>query len=87
MLRMGFDEEWGQGYDSLYIYCRLSCFIGGEAWGPIIPSWGLRQGAYPLSPYLFLLVVDGLCGMIQVQEEGGGGILWELITLLEPLRG
>lgn len=44
--------------------------LNGTQIGPIIPSRGLRQGD-PLSPYLFLLCVEGLSGAIKSSAEQG----------------
>lgn len=45
------------------------CFNGTQL-GPIIPKRGLRQGD-PLSPYLFLLCVEGLSSLLKKAEENG----------------
>lgn len=59
MHTMGFSEKW--------IRCVMLCVksvsymvsFNGSYIGPIIPSWGLRQGDL-ISPYLFLLCVEGM---------------------------
>lgn len=42
----------------------------GNLIGPIIPSRGLRQGD-PISPYLFIIVAEGLSAMIKQAEDKG----------------
>lgn len=44
------------------------CFNGSSV-GPIIPEQGLRQGD-PLSPYLFLLCVEGLSDALIICYKG-----------------
>jgi hypothetical protein len=41
--------------------------VNGQPYGKITPTWGLRQGD-PLSPYLFLIVVEGLSSLIAKAE-------------------
>ena len=71
MRRMGFQDRW----ISLIMMCVSTVtyyvFINGEPRGTIIPTRGLRQGD-PISPYLFLLCVEGLSAMIKRKERLGG---------------
>ena len=63
MRKMGFNEGW----ISLVMRCissvSYSVIINGETFGNIVPFRGLRQGD-PLSPYLFLLCVEGLSTLL-----------------------
>lgn len=45
--------------DEVCNHCGLRFCFNGMSVGPIIPGRGLRQGD-PLSPYLFLICVEGL---------------------------
>ena len=70
MRRMGFQEKWIQ----LSMICvrTMSYFvlINGEPKGRIIPTRGLRQRD-PISPYLFLLCVEGLSAMLRREVRMG----------------
>ena len=70
MRKMGFHENWV----SLIMMCvsieEYSVLINREAKGKIISSSGLRQGD-PISPYLFLLCVEGLSAMLKKEEREG----------------
>ncbi|XP_019170430.1 PREDICTED: uncharacterized protein LOC109165997 [Ipomoea nil] len=70
MLKLGFSARWvdiimetvcGVQYHILYEPRQL---------GPIVPGRGLRQGD-PLSPYLFLMVVEGLSFLIENRMRRG----------------
>lgn len=60
---MDFHEKW----ISMIMHCittiTYSILINGVANDSVIPTRGLRQGD-PLSPYLFLLCVDGFSSLI-----------------------
>lgn len=47
-----------------------SIMLNGQPHGHIIPEQGLRQGD-PLSPYLFLLVTEGLHSLFKKAEDDG----------------
>lgn len=51
-------------------YVEYHILTKGKELGLIIPQRGLRQGD-PLSPYLFILVLEGLGVMIRKQERKG----------------
>ena len=63
MEKMGFHKKW----INLIMHCittvSYSVLINGVAYGSIIPTKGLRQGD-PISPYIFLLCVDGFSSLI-----------------------
>nr|GMD50553.1 uncharacterized protein LOC108981483 [Ipomoea batatas] len=63
MLRVGFSPQWVQIMHTCYTFVDYRVLFEGEAWGPVVPSRGLRQGD-PLSPYLFLLVIEGLSSWV-----------------------
>ena len=68
--KMGFEEKW----ISLIMMCVTTTsflvLINGEPRGTITPSKGLRQGD-PISPYLFLLFVEGLTALLRKKEAVG----------------
>ena len=75
MRKMGFSERWV----SLVMQClntvTYAIRINWVSRGHIIPSRGLCQGD-PLSPYLFLLCVEGLSAMLHqaVREKRLRGV-------------
>ncbi|KAK2657031.1 hypothetical protein Ddye_010083 [Dipteronia dyeriana] len=70
MLKMGFPKRW----INLVLRCissiSYSLKLNGEACGNIVPTRGLRQGD-SLSPYLFLIYVEGLSCLIRNAQTLG----------------
>ena len=64
MLKMGFNDRLTRLIMECVRLVSYSILVNGEPRGNIIPTRGIRQGD-PLSPYLFLLVSEGLNGLLQ----------------------
>ncbi|WOG84407.1 hypothetical protein DCAR_0103590 [Daucus carota subsp. sativus] len=70
MIQMGFSRKWIDWIMLCISTVSYSVNFNGEQIGPISPTRGLRQGD-PLSPYLFLLCVEGLSRSIRNSVEEG----------------
>lgn len=68
MLKLGFDPRWVHLAMEMITTASYSVLINGEPRGYITPSRGIRQGD-PISPYLFLLCVEGLSTMLRKAKE------------------
>lgn len=75
MERMGFHGKWIQWVMQCVSTVKFQIFANGEKRATINPTRGLRQGD-PLSPYLFLLVIDVLSRLVskEVEENRISGI-------------
>lgn len=67
---MGLSEKWIKWVMLCVSTVSYSISFQGSSIGPIIPSRGLRQGD-PLSPYLFLLCVEGLSKALKSAAVSG----------------
>jgi hypothetical protein len=70
MRSLGFMERWIKLIMRCVSSVTYSVLVNGVPYGNIIPSRGLRQGD-PLSPYLFLLVAEGLSSLLVRAEQEG----------------
>ena len=68
MLKLGFDSRWVDLMMLCVSTVRYNVLVNRREVGPIIPKKGLRQGD-PLSPYLFILCVEGLSSLIKRAES------------------
>ncbi|GAU47810.1 hypothetical protein TSUD_404150 [Trifolium subterraneum] len=69
---MGFGDSWIRWIMMCVSSVNYSVLMNYDKVGPIIPGRGLRQGD-PLSPYLFILVAEGLTSLIH-QAVGRGDV-------------
>ena len=70
MLRMGFSQSWVSLISGCVRSVTYSILLNGQPHGFITPERGLRQGD-PLSPYLFLLITEGLHALLAKAEMDG----------------
>jgi hypothetical protein len=70
MLKLGFDRRWVQMIMACVKSVKYRVRFNSMETDTIIPTRGLRQGD-PLSPYLFLIVAEGLSCMLKGAEERG----------------
>ena len=70
MTKMGFNERW---IGLIMVYVKIvtySIIVNGEPQGLIHPTRGIPQGN-PLCPFLFLLCIEGIHGLIQHATSAG----------------
>ena len=70
MIKMGFLDVWVDRVMTCVSSPSFSVLINGKPYGLIHPSRGICQGD-PLSPYLFLLCVEGFTSLLQKAELEG----------------
>lgn len=70
MRRMGMDEKWRKWIKECVFKGDLSVLVNGSPTKEFTIQKGLKQGD-PLAPFLFLMVAEGLTGMVNKAEEKG----------------
>ncbi|XP_035547368.1 uncharacterized protein LOC118348906 [Juglans regia] len=70
MVKMGFGEKWVALIMNCVQSVSYAIVVNGKPGNTFVPTRGLRQGD-PLSPYLFLLCVEGLSTLINHAESKG----------------
>jgi hypothetical protein len=68
MGRMGFAEGWRKWIHACVFHSSMSVLVNGSPTADFNVGKGLRQGD-PLSPFLFLIVVEGLLGFMRKEVE------------------
>ena len=70
MLRLGFDVKWIKWIKMCLNSATVSILINGCPTKEFRPLRGLRQGD-PLTPFLFLIVAEGLAGLVREASRIG----------------
>ncbi|XP_058770133.1 uncharacterized protein LOC131643821 [Vicia villosa] len=70
LVRMGFANEWIHWIMMCVTSVHYTVLVNSDSVGPIEPGRGLRQGD-PLSPYLFILITEGLSKLIKHATASG----------------
>ncbi|GKV34367.1 hypothetical protein SLEP1_g42744 [Rubroshorea leprosula] len=76
MLRMGFNDAWRKWIQECLQSSMISILINGSPTKQFLVSKSLRQGD-PLSPFLFLILAEGLNGLVSsaIEKELYKGVL------------
>lgn len=84
MLSMDFSDKWVQWMMMCVTLVNYSVLVNSNRVRPIQPRRGLRQGD-PLSPYLFILIAEGLSSLIRSAANKGDihsiKIYWGALTM------
>jgi len=64
MGRLGFNERWIKWIRACLESATVSILVNGSPIDEFKPKRGLRQGD-PLAPFLFLIVVEGMTGLVR----------------------
>ena len=70
LLKLGFKVNWVKMVMRCVTSVRYVVKVNGELTDSFFPTRGIRQGD-PISPYLFLLCVEGLSCLLQQKEASG----------------
>ncbi|XP_058752759.1 uncharacterized protein LOC131625939 [Vicia villosa] len=70
MQRMDFGHRWLKWMELLVFNSNMSILVNGSPTKEFTVSRGLRQGD-PLSPFIFVLVAEGLAGLVKKSIEVG----------------
>ncbi|GAU47110.1 hypothetical protein TSUD_403430 [Trifolium subterraneum] len=70
MARMGFAEGWRRWICACVFQSSMYVLVNGSTTEDFIVGKGLRQGD-PLSPFLFLIVAEGLTGLMRTAVDNG----------------
>jgi len=70
MGRMGFCDKWMKWIKTCPSFETISVLVNGNSTKDFRPKGGLRQGD-PLEPFLFLIVAEGLAGLVREASRLG----------------
>ncbi|XP_058776285.1 secreted RxLR effector protein 78-like [Vicia villosa] len=70
MIGMGFGNRWMRWMDACIFNNHMSVLVNGSATKEFKVQKGLRQGD-PLSPFLFVLAMEGLTALVKKSVEVG----------------
>eukprot|EP00253_Pinus_taeda_P027819 PITA_27819 len=70
LIAFGFDKKWNKWILALIKSSSFSILVNGSPSETFTPSRGIRQGD-PLSPFLFVILMEGLCRLIHKANVDG----------------